>query len=71
MLLDGIQGSNHRYEYLVTVVVLEVKNPSANAGDIRDLGLISGSARSLEEGTATCCMFFPGESPWTEEPDKL
>ena len=27
-------------------VMLEVKNPLANAGDIRDAGLISGSERS-------------------------
>ena len=46
-------GSNHRYEYLAIAVALGIKNPSASAGDIRDLGLIPGSARSLEEGTAT------------------
>ena len=30
-----------------------VKNPSANAGDIRDLGSIPRLGRSLEEGMAT------------------
>ena len=30
-------------------VVLVVKNPSANAGDVRDAGLFPGSRRSPEE----------------------
>jgi len=30
-----------------------VKNPSANEGDTRDMGLIPRSGRSLEEGMAT------------------
>ena len=30
-----------------------VKNPPANAGDLRDVGLIPGSGRPLEEGMAT------------------
>ena len=32
-------------------VALVVKNPSANAGDMRDMGLIPGSGRSPGEGT--------------------
>ena len=32
---------------------LVVKNLSANAGDIRGMGLIPGSGKSLEEGMAT------------------
>ena len=31
-------------------VVLVVKNPPANAGDVRDTGLIPGSGRSPERG---------------------
>ena len=31
-------------------VVLVVKNPSVNAGDVRDVGLIPGSRRSPEGG---------------------
>ena len=34
-------------------VALVVKNPLANAGDIRDVDLIPGSGRSPEEGMAT------------------
>ena len=30
-----------------------VKNPPANAGDIRDMGLVPGLGRSLEESKAT------------------
>ena len=40
-----------------------VKNPPANAGDIRDVGLIPGSGRS-PEGRAwqPTLIFMPGES---------
>ena len=31
-------------------MVLVVKNPSANAGDVRDTGLVPGSERSPGEG---------------------
>ena len=34
----------------VSQVVLVVKNPPANAGDARDVGLFPGSGRSLGEG---------------------
>ena len=34
-------------------VTLVVKNQPANAGNIRDVGSIPGSRRSLEEGMAT------------------
>ena len=30
-----------------------VKNPSANAGDIRNMGLVPGLGRPLEKGMAT------------------
>ena len=36
--------------YGTSQVVLVVKNPPANAGDVRDSGLILGSGRSPEEG---------------------
>ena len=39
-------------------VVLVVKNPSANAGDIRDMGLISGLGRSPGEGTGYPLQYF-------------
>ena len=38
-----------------------VKNPPANAGDIRDVGSIPGSGRSPEEGMANIPVFLPGE----------
>ena len=34
-------------------VALVIKNPSTDAGDVRDTGSIPGLGRSLEEGTAT------------------
>ena len=49
-------------------VVLVVKNPPANAGDIRD---ILGREDPLEEGLATHSSIPEGEFPWTEEPGRL
>ena len=42
----------HRILSIVGVVLM-VKNLPANAGDIRDAGLIPGSGRFPEEGMAT------------------
>ena len=38
-----------------------VKNPPANAGDVRDSGLIPGSGRS-SGGVHGTSVFLPGES---------
>ena len=48
-----------------------VKNPPADAGDIRYMGSAPGSGKTpLKEGMATNTtpVFLPGESPWREEP---
>jgi len=42
-----------------------VKNPPANAGDIRDAGLIPG----LEMATHSSILAW--RIPWTEEPDRV
>ena len=48
-------------------MALEVKNPSANAGDIRDSGSIPGSGRSPVRGHGNplqySCLENPGEDP--------
>ena len=47
----------------------EIKNPSANAGDI---GLISGLGRSpLEKENATHSSILAWEISWTKEPGRL
>ena len=44
-------------------MALVVKNPLANAGDIRDVGLVPGSGSSPGEGNVKPSpVFFPGES---------
>ena len=45
-----------------------VKNLHANAGD---MGMISGSGGSPEEGMATHCSILAWRLPWTEEPGRL
>ena len=52
--------------------MLVVKNLLANAGDIKDVGLISG-VRKIPWGRAwqPTPVSLPGESPSTEEPGRL
>ena len=52
-------------------VVLVVKNLPASAGDIRDVGSIPGSGRSLEEGMVTNSSILAWRIVWTEEPGGL
>ena len=48
-----------------------VKNLTANTGDARDMGSISGSGDTLEMETATCCSILTWKIPWTREPGGL
>ena len=43
-------------------VVLVVKNPPANAGDARDMGLISGPGRSPRKGNGNLLQYFSLEN---------
>ena len=49
-------------------MALVVKNPPANAGDMRDAGSIPGLGRSLEEGMAAHSNIHAQRIPQTEEP---
>ena len=48
-------------------VVLVVKNPPANAGDVSDRDLIPGSGRAPRGGIATHSSILAWRIPWTEE----
>ena len=48
-----------------------VKNPPANAGDIKDVGLIPGLERSPEKGMATHSSIFAWRISWRGEPGRL
>ena len=52
-------------------VALVVKNPPADAGDARDMRLISWSGRSPEGGNVNHSSILAWRIPWTEEPDGL
>ena len=52
-------------------VVLVVKNPPANAGVIKDVGLIPGLGRSPGEGMAAHSSILAWRITWTEEPGGL
>ena len=53
----------HIYAYMgASQVALVVKNPPANAGDIRDMGSIPGSGRSPWKRTwQSTPLFLPGK----------
>ena len=43
------------------------KNPSANAGNVGDMGLILGQEDPLEKEMATRSSILAQKTPWTEE----
>ena len=51
--------------------MLVVKSPSANAGDVRDLGSVLGWEDPLEEGMATHSIILAWRIPRTEMPGGL
>ena len=59
------------YIYWASQVVLVVKNLPANAGDVRDSGLIPGLGRCLEDGMATHSNILAWKIPWTKELGRL
>ena len=56
---------------MASPVVLVVKNPSANGGDIRDTGPIPWSGRSPGGGHGNPLQYSCLENPWIEEPGRL
>ena len=52
-------------------VATVVRNPSANAGDVRDKGSIPGLGRSPGGGHDNPLSFLTWRIPWTEEPGEL
>ena len=50
------------------MMVLVVKNPPANAGDIRDAGLISGLGRSPGGGNGNPLQYSCLENPMDRRP---
>ena len=53
------------------MVVPVVKNPPANAGNIRNAGPIPGSGRFPEEGYGNHSSILAWRILWTEEPGGL
>ena len=48
-----------------------VKNPPANAGDIRDTGSVPGLGRSIGGGHENPLQYSRLGMPWTEEPGRV
>ena len=77
LILPGLPFLNVSSGFLVhspraSQVALVVKNPSANAGDGRDTGLIPALWKDLlEEGTTAHSSILVWRIPWTEEPGGL
>ena len=52
-------------------MVLAVKNPPVNAGDMRDVDSILGQEDPLEKGMATHFIILAWRITWTKEPGGL
>ena len=52
-------------------VALVVRNPPANAGDLRDVDLITASGRSPGGGRGNPLQYFCLRILWTEDPGGL
>ena len=52
-------------------MVLMIKNPPANAGNVRDSGLIPAWDDPMEEGMATYSRILAWRIPWPEKPGGL
>ena len=52
-------------------MALVVKNPSANAGDVRDVGLIPGLGRCPGGDHGNPSSILAWRIPWIEEPGGL
>ena len=70
-ILPGVIDFNHHEESEVSQVALVVKNPPANAGDVRKAVSIPESGRSSGEGMAAHSSILAWRIPWTEEPGGL
>ena len=55
----------------MALVAVGIKNPPANAGDVRNVVRSLGQEDPLEEGTATHSSILAWRIPWTEELGRL
>ena len=62
---------DHMTIYMTLLLAGSNKELPANAGDVRDVGLIAGWEYLLEEGTATHSSILAWRMPTTEEPGRL
>ena len=52
---------------IISQVAIVLKNPPANAEDLKETGSVLGLGRSLEEDMATHFSILAWRIPWTEE----
>ena len=67
-LLDFVKGHDDAWD---SQVMLVIKNPLNNAGNIRDMGLIPGLGISLGGGHGNSLQCLACSILWTEEPGGL
>ena len=65
IFIEGLQA------FGASQVVLAVKNPPANVGDIRDVGSIPGSGRPPGGGHGNPLQYSCQENPMEGEPGRL
>ena len=75
--MGGTENTDRRLRFgiyrklWVSQVVLMVKNPPANARDIRETVSIPGLGRCPGEGHGNLLQYLACRIPWTDEPGRL
>ena len=66
--LKKVLAEIHKEVFWASQVALMVKNPSANAGDLRDVGSVPGSGRPPGGGNGNPLQYSCLENPMDRKP---
>ena len=69
--MEYLPFNKHSFAIRASQVVVVVKNPPANAEDVRNVGSVPELGRSPGGGHATHSSILAWRMPWTEEPGRL
>ena len=68
--MEYLPFNKHSFAIRASHVVVVVKNPPANAENVRNVGSVPELGRSPGGGHATHSSILAWRMPWTEEPSR-
>ena len=68
--MEYLPFNKHSFAIRASQVVVVVKNPPANAENVRNVGSVPKLGRSPGGGHATHSSILAWRMPWTEEPSR-